>query len=184
MKTVVGISGKAQHGKDTVAKFLQEKYGGEIVHFADLLKTQLKMIGWDGEKDEGGRTLLQKFSVPIKEYGNWLASKYSRYADYGNNNYYSAFLYDKIMFSDENIFYIADVRFIPEYEFFINKEKNKNIIFKTIRVNRPNFDNGLSKNQKNDESECALDNINMNYYIENDGTVEQLKNKIKSMGIL
>ena len=87
MKIVIGISGKAQHGKDTLAKILQQKYGGEITHFADLLKEQLKLIGWDGEKDEGGRTLLQKFSAPIKEYGNWLASKYPEYKDYGNNRY-------------------------------------------------------------------------------------------------
>lgn len=35
---VILISGKKQRGKDTVAKLLQEKIGGKVVHFADPLK--------------------------------------------------------------------------------------------------------------------------------------------------
>ena len=183
MKTVIGIAGKAQHGKDTVAKFLQEKYGGEIVHFADLLKDQLKIIGWDGEKDEGGRTLLQTFSAPVKEYGNWLSKKYPEFADYGDNNYYSASLYDRIMNSEEDIFYIADVRFIPEYYFFRRKDEGNYINFRTIKVIRPNFDNGLSERQKNDTSECDLDHVVMDITIENDSSLEGLKDKINKLDI-
>ena len=178
MKVVIGISGKAQHGKDTTANYLQSKYGGEVVHFADLLKEQCKFVGWDEKKDEGGRTLLQNFSAPIKEYWNWKATKYPEYADYGNDNFYSAALYDKIMSSDEKIFYIADVRFTPEYYFFKNKENIRKMVFKTIRVERPNFDNGLTDKQKRDKSECDLDHVIMEHTIINDGTLNDLYNKL------
>lgn len=184
MKKIIGISGKAQHGKDTVANILKEMYGGEVVHLADLLKEQAKMIGWDGKKDEGGRTLLQKFSAPIKEYGNWLASKYPEYAEYGNGNYYSASLFDKIMASEEDIFYIADMRFTSEYYFFRRQNEGNDIHFKTLRVNRPNFDNGLSEEQKNDESECALDHAIMDFTINNDSDLVELREKLYRANIL
>ena len=56
------ISGKAQHGKDTVANLLKEKFERKslIIHNADYLKYIAKQyMGWDGSKDESGRRLLQ-----------------------------------------------------------------------------------------------------------------------------
>ena len=57
---VVCISGKAQHGKDTMASMIKEcleDYGKHvvIVHYADLLKYICRtFFGWDGNKDENG----------------------------------------------------------------------------------------------------------------------------------
>ena len=62
---VICISGKAQNGKDTTAKILEEKLISDgnkvlIAHFGDLVKYVCKtFFGWDGKKDENGRTLLQ-----------------------------------------------------------------------------------------------------------------------------
>lgn len=62
---IVCISGKAQNGKDTTANFLSEAltakgYRVLIAHFGDLVKYVCKtFFGWDGKKDEKGRTLLQ-----------------------------------------------------------------------------------------------------------------------------
>ena len=58
---IICISGKAGHGKDTLAGVLEEKLTqkGErvlITHYADLLKWMCeKLFGWDGVKDEAGR---------------------------------------------------------------------------------------------------------------------------------
>ena len=176
-KIVIGISGKAQHGKDTSAEYLQSCLSGQIVHFADLLKDQAKSLGWDGEKDEGGRKFIQEFSKPIKDYGNWLAKKYpEKYAHYSNNNYYAALLYDEIINSKESLFYIADVRFLNEFELFKNSDEIK---FISIRVNRIDvdtklpFDNGLTSEQQSHASEIELDNVEMDYIIIND-TLENL----------
>lgn len=62
---VICISGKARHGKDTLAGILDEhlKANGHrvlIAHFGDLVKYICeKFFAWDGAKDEKGRTLLQ-----------------------------------------------------------------------------------------------------------------------------
>ena len=62
---VIVISGKAQHGKDTTAGFLKDALEADgypvlIAHYGDLVKYVCKMyLGWNGEKDEYGRSLLQ-----------------------------------------------------------------------------------------------------------------------------
>ena len=64
---VLCISGKAQHGKDTSANMLREMLEEDgfrvlVVHYADLLKYVCRsFFGWNGEKDETGRSLLQYF---------------------------------------------------------------------------------------------------------------------------
>ena len=63
---VILISGKARHGKDTTAGFLKNALEADsssvlVAHYGDLVKYVCKtFFGWDGEKDERGRTLLQK----------------------------------------------------------------------------------------------------------------------------
>ena len=68
---VVPISGKAGHGKDTLAQFLRthlEIYGKRVLvcHYGDLLKYICAMFfGWDGQKDEKGRTMLQHVGTEV-----------------------------------------------------------------------------------------------------------------------
>ena len=63
---IICVSGKAQHGKDTCAGIMQrllEERGKKVrvIHYADLLKYLCKTyFDWNGEKDDYGRTLLQR----------------------------------------------------------------------------------------------------------------------------
>ena len=63
--TILTLSGKAESGKDKTAKMIAEElelmgYQVLICHFADLLKYICKQyFGWDGKKNEEGRSLLQ-----------------------------------------------------------------------------------------------------------------------------
>lgn len=89
-KRIIGISGKAGSGKDTLAKFLQEILPHidnipcyEIVHFADPLKeaveTACMLDTWYTRTQEGKKTelewldkmtvreVLQKFGTAIRE---------------------------------------------------------------------------------------------------------------------
>lgn len=184
MKLVIGISGKARNGKDTIADYFIKKHPKiKKVAFADLLKEQAKYLGWDGEKDLGGRTFIQTLSEPIKAYGNWLAQKYpNEYGDFSDNRYYSASLYRKIMKDYGNIFIISDMRFYNEWELLKSKTDIK---FISIRVDRfengKPFDNGLSDEQKKHNSETELDNIKMDYTIKNDGSLEDLYKKLDKL---
>jgi hypothetical protein len=60
----VGFTGLAGVGKSTCAKMLllalaEWQFRSEIISFADPLKRYAKILGWNGEKDEKGRRLLQ-----------------------------------------------------------------------------------------------------------------------------
>ena len=63
---IIGVCGDAGIGKTTVSKSL-EKYMSvaKIYPFAGPLKEMAREIGWNGEKDEKGRKLLQVLGTEI-----------------------------------------------------------------------------------------------------------------------
>ena len=139
------ISGKAGHGKDTLAGFLKEHMEADgkkvlITHYGDLLKYICKQFfGWDGQKDEKGRTLLQYVGTDIIR---------KQAPDYWVD-FVAGILR---MFNDEwDYVLIPDVRFPNE----IDRMKEFNP--KHIRIIRPGF-NMLTEEQQKHPSETALDN--------------------------
>ena len=126
---VICISGKAQHGKDTTATMLKEmleKNGKNVIiaHFADLLKYICKTyFGWDGQKDERGRHILQYVGTDV------IRAK--------SPNYWADFIVNFFsMFQDEwDYVILPDCRFPNEYELF----KYSGIDTVLVRVVRPNF---------------------------------------------
>ena len=165
---VICVSAKARHGKDTVAAILKEQLQAKgnkvlITHFADLLKYICKtFFNWNGDKDEAGRTLLQYVGTDV------IGAKYPGYWA----NFIANFLN---MFKDEwDYVLIPDCRYPIEIATMIN-----NFNTYLLRVERPNFDNGLTEKQKNHPSEIALDNYDFDKIILNNGTLVDLENKVK-----
>ena len=64
---IVGLSGWAGSGKDTVGAILVRRYGYERRAFADALKEIAYRIGWDGQKDDPGRRLLQDLGMAVRD---------------------------------------------------------------------------------------------------------------------
>lgn len=165
---VIYISGKAQHGKDTSALYLKEYLVQEgksvlIAHYGDLLKYICKtFFQWNGEKDEQGRTLLQAVGATVREY---------------NSRYWVSFL-DQILnlFSDS-----WDYVIIPDcrYENEIKSVSAATYGEYHLRVVRSNFESPLTEEQQQHSSETALDDSTPDYYIHNDGTLEDLKNVMR-----
>ena len=68
---VILVSGKAQNGKDTVAQIMATSLKSDgkhvlVTHYADLLKFICKnYFGWNGEKDEAGRRMLQYVGTDV-----------------------------------------------------------------------------------------------------------------------
>ena len=145
------VSGKAQHGKDTLAlaakEYLEDK--GKrvlIMHYADYMKYIAKeYFGWNGKKDSVGRNLLQQL---------------------GTN------LVRKV---DENYWVDTAIRFPNEIERM--KEAGFNVL--SLRVKRPNFDSPLLEEQQKHPSETALDNYSFDCVIMNDSTISNLSKKIQ-----
>ena len=162
------ISAKARHGKDTAAEFLKEYLERRsqrvlITHFADLLKFICKQyFDWDGNKDEKGRTLLQHIGTDI--------------VGLRNPTYWSDFIVGILkMFENE-----WDYVIIPDCRYLVEVATLENV-FDTIvlRIERPNFDNGLTDEQKRHPSEVEMDNYPFDTVIYNEESLEEFKIKIE-----
>ena len=161
---IICISAKAQHGKDTSALILRDIYESRgqkvlITHFADLLKYICKaFFNWDGNKDEKGRTLLQYIGTDV------VGAK--------NPAYWAEFIAGilKLFEHEWDYVIIPDCRYPVELATLRDK-------FETyiLRVERPNFDNGLTEAQKNHPSEVDMDNYNFDAIVYNKGSLEDLK---------
>lgn len=163
------ISGKAQHGKDTSAEFMRcwlEKHGENVLiaHYADLLKFICRQyFDWDGKKDDAGRALLQYVGTDVVR---------RRRPDYWAD-FLSEFLR---IFSDEwDYVIIPDVRFPNE----ISRIEWAGFDTTHFRVRRPHFDSPLTASQQRHLSETALDEVDPDVWIENDGTLNDLDVKIQ-----
>ena len=154
---VILISGKAEHGKSTLATMLQNSLAdqGEKVlriAFADQVKfIATKYFKWNGKKDDNGRKLLQ-----------WLGTDYVRERD---EDFWARPVFEFVTVFQEQYSYVI----IDDWR-FINEE----VIFRfspfetlSLRVVRPNFENSLTDEQRSHRSETELDNHDFDYTVYN-----------------
>jgi len=154
--TIISLSGKARHGKDSTVKIIQDKLESQnkkCLHMAygNLVKYICKeYFNWNGQKDEKGRTILQQIGT------NKIRSK--------EPNFWVDFIINllNVIGEDYDYILISDCRFLNEIQRYM--EEGYYII--TIYVERLNFDNGLTEEQKNHPSETALNDYEFDYYLE------------------
>ena len=171
---IILISGKAGSGKDTVAGILKEHLISDgiseskilITHFADLLKyIATKFFGWNGVKDDVGRTLLQHLGT------NVVREK--------NPNYWTDFIKSvlKLFENEWEYVFIPDTRFPNEVSEIVSNFED----VKVVRVNRPK-NNILSEAQQEHPSETALDDFKFDVVLENSfDTLDELSQYLKEM---
>lgn len=173
---IIGLSGYAQVGKDTVAQYLVDNYGYRRVAFADQIRKALYRldpvltdidefswvtlsnavdhVGWETLKQNSGeaRRLLQRFGT---EVGREM---------FGDNFWVDQALkgvskFDKVV--------VTDVRYPNEYKAI------KRLEGKIVRIVKP------SVTAINDHaSESALDGYLFDGTIDNVGSIEELHQKI------
>lgn len=162
---VICISGKARHGKDTSACILKEileEKGNKVLiaHYGDLVKYICKtFFDWDGEKNVNGRSLLQRIGTDVIRKQQ--------------PDYWVSFISDILKFFDGEWDYviIPDSRFPNEIDYL--KGHGFNVVH--MRVIRQNFVSPLTEEQQNHPSETALDYVMPDYYINNNGTLNDLR---------
>lgn len=168
---VICISGKAQHGKDTTAGIIRERLEADgcsvlTVHYADLLKfICMEYFGWNGEKDDAGRKLLQYVGTDVvraREPGFWVC-------------FVSKFLG---VFHDRwDYVVIPDTRFPNE----VTQMKDSFPHTTHLRVVRTNFESPLTEEQQNHASETALDHVKPDIVVQNSGTIDDLKAEVNKV---
>lgn len=171
---IIGLSGKAQAGKDTVAAILVEDYGFTRLAFADVIKAAVYTLdpivslsglrlqhlvdtnGWEAAKQfPEVRRLLQIFGSEVGrdliDEQIWIELTMNGIKASGN-------------------FVISDVRFRNEAEEI--KYQGGQVWRITRAINNPvNFH----------RSETELDSWNFDQYIPNNATIEDLRNEIKEV---
>lgn len=166
------IAGKARNGKDTLAEFILEEYAKRNkatlnLAFGSYIKMYAqKITDWDGNEETKPREFLQYLGTDIIR--NTIDDLFFVNRICEDIKVYSYF-FDTLV--------ISDVRFIKELE--IPTAMFENVI--KIKIKRKNTSE-LTKKQQNHQSEIDLDNYtDYDYVINNDGTLEDLKEKTKKI---
>ena len=145
-------------GKDLATQFLVENFDGVRVAFADKLKDYAKSLTWDGNKDTKGRTFLIDLGCICRKYNQniWVEKTTEKI--------------DDIILRGNSVI-VSDFRFLSEYTYL--KQYYKDIIILGIESNILG-----NKEFANNESQIEYNIIKKDYVIENNGTIEEFKNKI------
>jgi hypothetical protein len=171
MKKVFLISGLAQHGKDSTAEILKKGLGGKtlILHNADYLKyIAMQYMEWDGKKDLSGRNLLQQLGTEKVRFGMkkplFWTEKTCDVIDILSDYY--------------DYFCVPDTRF--RNEIFYPQARFPDCVT-TLRVNRLNFDSGLTLEQKNHKSEIDLIDFPHDFYINSESGLDKLEIEVNKI---
>lgn len=164
------ISGKARHGKDTVAKMIRDYYeriGLNTINlqYSTPIKEYAKKISsWDGSEETKPRELLQTLGTElIRQKIDFLFFVKRMISDIKVYSYF----YDIITISDAR----------AKVELEIPKQEFKKVI--VINVTRPSLETELTTNEQKHFTETDLDNYdNFDYKIINNGTLEELEEKV------
>ena len=171
MKTKIFIiAGKAGTGKNEVAKILKEIYQDQNkttinVAYASYLKEYAKnILGWNGNEQTKPRDFLHHIGVDIVKK---IDSKMLIHRVIEDIQVYSHYF---------DIITISDARFKEEIEDVKHQFPN------VVVIHILEKDNNLTQQQKQHVTETALDHYNnYDYEISNNGTIEELKQKLVSI---
>lgn len=138
------LTGKAGVGKDTYLSSLIEKHGdAPSFAFADPIKDICTYYGgWDGRKDERGRTLLQELGQVLVNYDKYVWARLVADEIEGH-----------LMPGKENLFFITDLRYNHEYEFMRYTFPEAEI--SVLRLHRE-YDSKLTEEQQQHSSEQGI----------------------------
>lgn len=156
MKEIVVINGSGGVGKDTFVQFCGEYTSIMNISSVDKVKEAAKVLaGWNGEKDEKSR----KFLSDLKELG----------IEYNDAPFkYISNMAEEFKNSDKQIMFVH----IRECE---EIEKCKQCLnAKTLLITNKNVA-AINTNV----SDRDVNKYEYDYYINNDGTLEELKQKAK-----
>jgi len=153
---LIAFGNKARVGKDTAAAYLQQKHGGIILRFAEPIYQIAEIIQKYYDKEvvkDGG--LLQTIGVGMREIcwkNIWVDVVAKHIAENPGKN-----------------IFIPDMRFPNEFDTL------KALGFTCVRINRK--DRPIDRDP-NHISEIALDDVDMDFEINNDGDKQEFYDRL------
>ncbi len=154
------IGGKAKTGKNTFGEYLREQlkdYGYKpcVMHITEPLYAFAKnYFEWDGNENTKPREFLQKMGIEIIQQ------------KLGKKDFLLNRLYEDIEILSEffDAFIITDARLIHEFESI--KEKYEEVV--TIKLERKNYNDQMTDEERQHVTETELDQYeDFDYIIEN-----------------
>mgnify|MGYP001069231966 FL=1 len=166
MSVMIILSGKAGSGKDTCGEYLVS-LGFKRYAFADELKEIARLVGWNGEKDERGRALLQELGTAGRNYDPdiWVKP-----------------VIEKMKKEKPENIVITDCRFKNEFDALVKFAEEHGYEVIPILVKRARA--SLPENLDEHPSEKEFENFPSSVVISNDGTKGELYKQIDSLGKL
>lgn len=206
---IIGVTGLIGSGKDTIADYLVTHHGFQRVSFAASLKDAVSVVfGWDREMLEGTTKSSREWReqeddwwstrLGMKITPRWVLQYWGTdvLRNHFHNDIWVASVENKLRKAKDNIV-ITDCRFPNE----VNAIKNAGGV--TLRVSRGpepdwydaaiNYNKGPERNECWSISKVKLDKLkvhaseyssvglNYDYYIDNNGSIDELHNQIQSI---
>lgn len=158
-KKIIIINGSGGVGKDTFVECCSKYTPVKNISSVDKVKEAAKiLVGWSGEKDEKSRKLLVDLKRLSIEYNNYPIKYIEKEIENFKKN------------DNQQIMFIH-IREISE----IKKVKDVIDNVQTLLITS----NRVKKIVTN-ESDANVEHYNYDYYISNDGTIEELEKKAKT----
>ena len=159
------INGRPRSGKDTFVNFCLEELGafGKLISTVDFVKKIATECGWDGTKDLKNRKFLSDLKDLLTNWGDVPYKKTLQEID--------MFKFDLNCWnvSDKGMVFIM-CREPKEIERFERELNAKSLLIRRASVE---FE------QQSNHADSEVLNHKYNYIIENNGTVDELKEKAK-----
>lgn len=161
---IILINGESRSGKSTVATMIQKRLSYKSVLIKNnseyVMEVCEKVFGWNPLKEGKSRRARQLFREVTHTGYNF------------DNNFWEKKTLEKVRPYIANLDYliIPDWRYKCTYDFWANLGYE---IF-TIKVERPNFNNGYNEEVKKDDI-GYLNDVDFNLYMFNTGTLENLE---------
>lgn len=155
MKKIVVINGTGGSGKDTVTELAAKKYKVYNVSSVDKVKEIAKSCGWSGEKGEKDRKFLSDLKQLLINYNDFPFTDICEKIQMFKN-------------SDNDIMFVH-IREPKEIQKIVDKVGAITLLIKR---------KGL-ENIKSNDSDLYVDNYNYDYCINNDGSLDELEEKVE-----
>ena len=156
-KRIIIINGSGGVGKDTFVEYCSEFANVKNISSVDIVKEAAKiLVGWNGEKDEKSRKLLSDLKLMSIDYNNYPITYIKQQSEEFKN-------------SKEQQIMFVHIREISEIQKVKELLNAKTLLITSNKV----------KKIVTNTSDANVEKYNYDYHIENNGSLDELKEKAK-----